>query len=180
MYGMVNKAIEDLICTNHGDDAWEEIKREAGVDVEVFVGNEGYGDEITYRLVGAASKVLNLPAEQILEAFGEWWILKTAREGYGELMDAGGANLADFLVNLPNFHTRVTMIYPALIPPKFQVTDRTANSLVLHYFTHRPGLVPFVKGLILGLGKMFETPTKVIILKTRDDGAEHDEFFVEW
>ena len=43
----------------------------AGVDVEVFMSNEGYPDEITYSLVAAASEVLRTPAEQILAWLGE-------------------------------------------------------------------------------------------------------------
>jgi hypothetical protein len=26
MYGMVNQAIEQMVCETHGDEAWEEIK----------------------------------------------------------------------------------------------------------------------------------------------------------
>ena len=46
MYGMVNKAVEDMVCMHHGEEAWEQIKSKAGVDVEVFVSNEGYPDEV--------------------------------------------------------------------------------------------------------------------------------------
>ena len=56
MYGLVNKAIEDLVVSNFGEDKWEAIKAKAGVDVEVFVSNEAYPDDITYNLVGAASE----------------------------------------------------------------------------------------------------------------------------
>ena len=104
MYGMVNKAVEEMVCMHHGEAMWEEIKAKAGVDVEVFMSNEGYPDEITYQLVGAASEVLKLPAEQILHDFGEHWVLHTAQEGYGGLMKAAGRNLPEFLRSLPNFH----------------------------------------------------------------------------
>lgn len=180
MYGMVNKAVEDLVCTKFGAEAWEKIKAKAGVDVDVFVSNKGYPDAMTYQLVGAASEVLGLPADKVLNAFGEWWILQTAREGYGELMEAGGRTLPEFLVNLPNFHTRVTMIFPKLCPPRFAVTDLTERSLVLHYYTHRPGLCQFVVGLLMGLGKMFGTEAQVAVRAAREQGADHDEFLVAW
>jgi two-component system chemotaxis sensor kinase CheA len=32
-------------------------------------------DEVTYKLVGAASEVLGIPPNQVLEAFGEYWII---------------------------------------------------------------------------------------------------------
>ena len=42
MYGLVNKAIEELVVTEFGKDKWQLIKQKAGVDVEVFISNEGY------------------------------------------------------------------------------------------------------------------------------------------
>jgi hypothetical protein len=180
MYGMVNKAIEEMVCTLHGEEMWERIKEHAGVDVDVFITNEGYPDDITYKLVGAASELTGTPAGQILEAFGEHWVLKTAREGYGELMDAGGKDLREFLMNLPNFHTRVVMIYPKLQPPAFEISNENERSLQLHYRTHRAGLSQFVVGLLRGLGKMFNTPVKVSLLHSREQGADHDVFLVEW
>ena len=177
---MVNKAIEEMVCANHGEALWESIKERAGVDVEVFVSNEAYDDAITYRLVGAASELTHTPAEQILEAFGEQWVLNAAREGYGAMLDAGGENLRDFLVNLPNFHTRVVMIYPRLQPPEFKVTDVAERSLVLHYNSHRAGLTPFVIGLVRGLGKMFGIPVQVSLLESRERGADHDSFSITW
>jgi F420-0:gamma-glutamyl ligase-like protein len=114
MYGLVNKAVEELVVTNFGEEKWEAIKAKAGVDVEVFISNQAYPDDITYKLVGAASEVLGMAADDILVAFGEHWVLKTAAQSYGPMMKAGGKSLKEFLVNLPNFHTRVAMIYPNL------------------------------------------------------------------
>jgi len=180
MYGLVNKAVEDLVISQFGNDKWEAILAKAGLDVEVFVSNESYPDEMTYQLVGAASEILGLPAEQILIAFGEHWVLHTAVESYGPMMKSGGATLKDFLVNLPNFHTRVAMIFPNLQPPRFECTEVTEESLTLHYFTHRPGLQPFVVGLIQGLGKLYETPAEARLTASREAGADHDEFAIRW
>jgi hypothetical protein len=180
MYGMVNKAVEDMVCMHHGEAVWEQIKAKAGVDVEVFFGNEAYPDEITYKLVAAGSEVLNLPPEAILEAFGEHWVLRTAQQSYGSLMRAAGKSLPEFFANLPNFHTRVSMIFPKLQPPRFKTSEVTDRSLKLHYFSHRPGLTPFVVGLLQGLGKMFKTPVKVQLLESKAQGADHDVFYAEW
>ena len=93
MYGLVNKAVVDLVCSKFGQDTWNKIKAKAEVDIDVFVSMDAYPDDVTYRLVGAASEVLKIPPEQVLEAFGEWWVLYTASEGYGPLLDASGTTL---------------------------------------------------------------------------------------
>lgn len=180
MYGMVNKAVEDLIVSRHGSAVWNLIRSKANVKEEVFISNESYPDSITYALVAAASEVLDQPAADILFAFGEWWILKTAREGYGALMKAGGSTFGEFMINLPNFHTRVAMIFSRLHPPLFRCSNIEENSLHLHYLSHRQGLSPFVCGLISGLAKMFSTHVEVQHLERKDDGADHDVFHVSW
>jgi hypothetical protein len=180
MYGMVNKAVEDMVLMHYDEATWEKIKHGAGVDVDVFISNDAYPDEMTYHLVAAAAETLAMPAEQVLEAFGEHWVLVTAQAGYGDLMGAGGRTLAEFLRNLPGFHARVALIFPNLKPPTFQVSHETANSLHLHYYSHRAGLQPFVLGLVHGLAKRFATAVQVSVIADRRLGADHDAFLVEW
>lgn len=180
MYGLVNKAIMDLVVTNFGDDQWETIKTKAGVEIDAFISNESYPDEMTYSLVGAASEVLGLTPDQVLVAFGEHWVLKTASESYGPMMKAGGKTLREFLVNLPNFHTRVEMIYPNLKPPRFSCSEITDDGLQLHYFTHRPGLTSFVIGLVQGLGTLYGTPAGCTLLESKSANGECDIFQVTW
>ncbi|HFG0578439.1 TPA: heme NO-binding domain-containing protein, partial [Flavobacterium psychrophilum] len=154
MYGIVNKAIEDLVIANFGEAKWNAIKDRTGIDIDFFISNEPYDDEITFKLALAVSQEMNMTINQVLITFGEWWVIKTTSEKYPGLMNSGGNNLRDFLVNLPNFHNRVMLIYPKLTPPEFKISNITENGLNLHYFSKRQGLQEFVRGLIQGLGKM--------------------------
>ena len=179
MYGLVNKALQDLVCSRFGEGTWETIERNAGVDIEVFVGMEAYPDEITYELVRAASEVLGLSADAVLEAFGEYWVAYTAKEGYGELLKLAGDNLPAFLQNLDNLHTRVGLMFPNLKPPSFWCTDIREDSLRLHYrpgLDSRTGLGPFVVGLVKALAARFETQIEIDQTAHRSQGADHDEF----
>ena len=180
MYGIVNKAIQDLVITNFGEEKWETILEKSGVEEDFFISSEAYDDDITYKLAGAASEVLGLTVGQVLNAFGEWWILKTGKEKYGGLLEAGGNGLRDFLINLPVFHNRVMLIYPKLTPPEFKVSDIEANSICVHYFSKRVGLQEFVRGLLSGLAKMYNTPAKIELMQTRDEGSTHEIFKVSW
>jgi hypothetical protein len=180
MYGIVNKAIEDLVKVNFGEDKWEAVRKRSGVEVDYFLSNEPYDDAITYQLAGAVSEEMNMPVEKVLEAFGEWWILKTGKEKYGGLMQSGGNNLREFLINLPIFHNRIMLMYPKLTPPEFQISDVEENSLHVHYFSKRVGLQEFVRGLLSGLGKMYETPVIITLLESRDEGKNHEIFKVSW
>lgn len=137
MYGIVNKAIEGLVTSNFGEDKWEAILKRSGVDHDVFSGNEIYDDKITFDLAIAASEVLELPLSDVLIAFGKYWVLNTAKKHYGSLMDTGGSTLKEFFINLPNFHSRVMLLYPNIQPPEFDIEDVSENELKLKYFSKR-------------------------------------------
>lgn len=178
MYGMINKAIHDLVTSRFGEAKWNEICHKAGVTDANFINMVKYPDETTYKLVGAASEALNTPAADILEAFGEYWTVYSAEAGFGHLLDFAGNNLIDFLRNLDNMHTRVALTFPELQPPSFKVSDIGESSVRLHYYSQRPGLAPLVIGMVKGLGKRFSTPVKTRLERSRADGHDHDEFIV--
>ncbi len=180
MYGLVNKGLQGLLVERFGQATWEKIKSHAGVTEELFISSESYPDEITYQLVGSATSVTGAPVDQLLFEFGEYWVLQTGRASYGALFEAAGKTLPEFLRNLPDFHTRVKMMFPKLEPPKFRVENPGDSSLELHYITHRPGLTDFVRGLISGLGKSFRTEVKCSVVASKLGGSDHDVFLIEW
>jgi Haem-NO-binding len=176
MYGLVNKAIEDLALSLGGEPVWEQIRTKAGLESLTFVSLDGYDDEITYRLVAAASDVLGVPPHQVLESFGEHWVLYTGREGFGPMMAAYGTDTATFLVNLNALHSRVRLTMPQLKPPSFTVEETGAGKFLVHYHSTRSGLAPMVLGLLRGIGTMFNEQVTVSQVESIEDGASHDVF----
>lgn len=179
MYGLVNRSVEQLVTDKFGEATWDRIRERAGIDDSVFLSSEQYPDATTYALVGAASAELGLTPEQVLEAFGEHWALRTAREGYGSLLDACGKTLPDFLENLPRLHDRIVLTMPRLRPPTFATSMRTPTSIRLHYSSTREGLAPMVVGLIRGLGKMFDTAVEIVHHAPPAGQGVHD-FDIAW
>lgn len=37
MYGIVNKAIQDLVITNFGEQKWEDIRERSGIEEDFFI-----------------------------------------------------------------------------------------------------------------------------------------------
>ena len=180
MYGLVNKAIEDMVCSNYGQETWQEIKQKANLDLETFVSMEGYPDDVTHRLVKAASEVLKMSSADIMQAFGEFWVQYTAEEGYGEMLDMSGDNLPEFLENLDDMHARIGVIFPKLQPPSFECEEEQNRLLKLKYHSRRKGLAPMVNGLVKGLGKRFNTDVEISQTQSREDGYDCDEFSVKY
>lgn len=180
MYGLVNKAIEQMVCCHFGEETWKAIQQKAQVEVEAFISMDAYPDDLTHRLVRAASEVLELSPDEILLAFGEYWVLYTAEEGYGELMAMAGDNLPEFLQNLDNLHARVGLSFPQLKPPSFECNQHPLNELRLHYHSSREGLAPMVMGLMKGLGTRFNQSVEITQIHDRQQGADHDEFSIRY
>lgn len=180
MYGIVNKAIKELLIEQHGVAVWDKVRTQAGVEHDTFLSNEPYDDAVTYQLAGAAAEVLGTTVPTILHAFGEYWILKTGMKSYGSLMEAGGQNLREFLLNLPSFHSRVMLMFPNLKPPEFLTHERGEQRIEVHYYSVREGLSTFTAGLLSGLGKMYGETVQVELEQSRDTGHDHEVFLVTW
>ena len=178
MYGLVNQALQGLISEQYGIEKWNTVKKKAGIEIDYFVSNEPYEDSITFDLVATASEVLNVPASHILHLFGGYWILKTGREKYGDLMKAGGSTFIEFMMNLPNFHSRIMLIYPKLSPPEFMIEKKSGSELKMHYYSSRDGLTDFVIGLIEGIAEMYETQIIIKLISSEKTDNWHDIFSI--
>lgn len=180
MYGLVNKAIKDLVVTNHGEDKWKEICKLSNFEDEEFVGMNPYPDKLTYDLVKNASHILKADASDILEAFGEYWILYTANEGYGDLMDMSGSSFVEFLNNMDMLHYRINNIMPELVAPQFTTRNEKENSIELEYRSHREGLTPMLIGLIKGLGKRFDMICQIEQIVFKGPDSDCHVFKITW
>ena len=177
MYGLVNKAIKHFVIETHDKQTWSAISEKASVDDDMFLAMEAYDDKITYDLVHAASNHLSIEASEILTAFGEYWIEFAEKQGYGSMLDLAGNNIADFTKNLDLMHTHIAQSYQKMRPPSFHCEELSSNSLKLIYSSERDGLHPFVKGLILGLGKRFKLHLKI---KEQPLTSNSHEFIVSY
>lgn len=176
MYGLVNRALQQLVCTQHGKCLWTEIRSRAGVADEVFLRMESYPDEMTYGLVASASEVLDAPAELLLKEFGRYWVRYTMVEGYGALLSDLGPSFQEALAALDGMHARVALLYPALKPPRFSVSDVAQDRVSLHYRSERSGLAPMIIGLVEGLGERYQLRIAVTHAVAKEDSGDHDRF----
>lgn len=180
MYGLVNKAIKGFVVKSFDEDTWVKICDNAGFEDYDFLSFQSYPDDLTFRLISSASALLGMSAESILEAFGEYWILYTASEGYSDMLSVSGSTFPEFISNLDMLHFRVSNIMPELRPPMFSSTMIDDRSLELHYASDRQGLTHMVIGLLRGLGKRFDLAVEVTLIETKATNGEKDRFIVKW
>lgn len=180
MYGLVNRAIEDMVCTQHGEAAWQEIKRKANIDTEVFISMDAYPDEMTYNMMDAAIDTLGMQKDEVLEAFGEHCITYLGELGYSRMFPLSGNCLRSFLINVDGFYSRMGVAFGSLKPPAFKCSEVCTHSLKLQYNAPRPGLTAIVIGLLKGMARFFETPVEVTQIARQERGAQYDEFLISF
>lgn len=161
MYGLVNQAIKDLVVHEFGVEKWDQICQRSKIGNTDFVSMNYYDDSLTYSLVGSASSVLGLSSDDILKSFGRYWVLYTANEGYGPMMDLFGKSFKECLMNLNNLHARMGMTMPQMSPPRFDFTAISENEYRVQYVSKRSGLCPMVEGLLGGLALKYDMNVQI-------------------
>ncbi|XP_049521676.1 guanylate cyclase soluble subunit beta-1-like [Dermacentor silvarum] len=173
MYGFVHCALEDMVRTKHGLDAWEKILRKSKIRMHggSFLMHRVYQDDVTFKLVQSASEVLEMSPDACLEALGCHFLYFCQQHGYDHILRVLGSNLTDFLTNLDNLHDHLASTYPGMNAPSFRVSPGPMGSLHLHYCSERKGLHPIVKGLVKAVAReFFDTEVNVNTCKVTDRG----------
>lgn len=180
MYGSINRSMEELVVHHHGQQTWARIRERAGVSAAPFVDMSSYDDDITYRLVAAASEELSTPADDLLHLFGRWWFEYTAQQAYGSMLGMLGDSVPTFLAGLDAMHARIQMTMPELRPPSLTVSAVEADRLHLTYVSRRPGLVPLLRGILEAVGEHVGTPVVSEVLEAQHGEVHEVLLLVRW
>jgi Haem-NO-binding len=199
MFGWINDCTEKLVLTKFGIEQWHAIKAKAGCEVADggFIRHEYYPDESTVQLVVAASEILGLTVDQVLEAFGTYFMEFVRAEGYENLLQCQGNTLSSWLSNMNALHDHLESSLPrGMVKPVFwcETPDCSTNHhdnnkddsnnddgayMILHYYSKRGNLlVPLVIGVVKEVARYhFDVVIEMILLqKQAVDGATHTRY----
>lgn len=186
MFGWINDCTECLVITKFGEETWHKIKEKANCQVEDggFLRYKYYPDSDTVQLVVAASEVLGLTVDEVLFAFGEFFVSYVQDNGYANVLECLGSNLRDWLSNLNSLHDHLQASYPkGFIAPVFWSEDdeefdksssgADQNAILVNYYSKRGSLlVPLVVGLIKRVAKVyFDIEIDMHQLQLQDEAA---------
>lgn len=174
MQALVNTALRDFIESRFGEAAWRTVTARTGMRLECFTSDEAYPDEVTLSIVRAVCDVTGLTREQVLEGFGEQWVLSATHDENGRLMKACGSSLREFLLNLETVQALTGVTIPGL-----RCRD-SGESLRLEYRSSQAGTGPMVRGLVKGLARIFETSIDLRNTRVAGRGSDFDEFLVRF
>lgn len=169
---MIHRAIREMIIEEAGQDAWQAIEASACVGPAEMISAVVYDDEVTVRILLAASVHMKRSPQEYLESFGEYWIGFAARCPYGSIMNFTGHDIVSFIGNLDQMHTAVISAMPQARVPSFLVIDALSGSIRVRYQSDREGLEPFVTGLLRGVLRRFDLAGEVECYGARDNSTE--------
>nr|XP_054760090.1 guanylate cyclase soluble subunit beta-2-like [Lytechinus pictus] len=154
MYGIINICAKALITEKYGEATWEKIRESAGVD-DKFVNYNVYDDDVTYKIVHAASQLLDCSMDEVWELFGVYWVIWCMRNGYDILFRTLGGTLSEFLKSLDFLHSvYMKTMYPKMIVPSFRVEEKDESNFILHYYSNRRKLGGIVLGIVKGVSRI--------------------------
>lgn len=182
MFGWINDCTECLVLTKFGEETWHKIKEKAGCEVHDggFLRYKYYPDSDTVQLVVAASEVLGISVDDVLFAFGDYFIDYVQENGYSNVLECLGSNLRDWLSNLNSLHDHLQASYPkGFVAPVFWSEDDEESeegAILVHYFSQRGSLlVPLVVGVIKKLAKVyFDIEINMDQLQLQDEGEANN------
>eukprot|EP00800_Vazella_pourtalesii_P013009 TRINITY_DN3050_c0_g2_i1.p1 TRINITY_DN3050_c0_g2~~TRINITY_DN3050_c0_g2_i1.p1 ORF type:complete len:803 (-),score=139.97 TRINITY_DN3050_c0_g2_i1:24-2432(-) len=158
MFGLLYQSLERMLIRRFGQESWDEIKEminmnEKDITTEYTFGiHTMYDDKYALELVNAASEVLGIKKDVILELFGEQFIQFCHEAGYGKILSCLAPNLKDFLATLDTLHEHLTDTYPGMKPPSFTCSENESG-LIVTYDSARMGLESVVVGIIKSIAR---------------------------
>ncbi|MBN1506020.1 MAG: heme NO-binding domain-containing protein [Sedimentisphaerales bacterium] len=160
MKGVINKGIQEMVETVYGVQAWEKVKSLAGCEEPFFAVSLDYPDDMTMALVKAVVDVSGLPVETALVEYGKFMVPHTLKKHYPTYFALAGSSPRAFLLNMDRIHREATRSISMAAPPRFTYEELPDGRLLMRYDSKR-GLCAVLRGLILGVGLLFDQELQV-------------------
>jgi tRNA A-37 threonylcarbamoyl transferase component Bud32 len=153
MHGLIFLQLQRFAQKQDRIASWESLLREAQLPLKSYSPARVYPDEEVLALVGAASRLLNMPAGAVLEAFGEFVAPELIRL-YGKLIEPQWKTL-DLIENTEKLiHTAVRVGNPGAAPPVLNCVRNTPDDLQIVYSSDRQ-LCGIAKGIVKGVARHY-------------------------
>lgn len=177
MYGMIHRALRQMVLDEHGKETWSSIERAADVEPSDFISSAPYPDEVTQRLLSISAEMLGHEPHDLLVEFGRFWIKYAEAGQFASILTFTGRDIVSFITNLDRMHLTIEDVMPNAIMPGFSVLTHDTGQMTVEYRSTRTGLAPFVTGLLLGLLDRFNLTGSVRLIS---EGTGESVFLIEY
>ncbi len=152
MKGIVFNLLEEVVRRDYGEDTWDALLEAAELD-GVYTSLGSYADEELIKLVGAASKALDTPPDEVIRWFGRNAIPLLA-ERYPLFFEPHTTTRSFILTLNDIIHPEVRKIYPGAQVPVFEFDTSSDGVVQMTYYSERK-LCALAEGMIEGAAALF-------------------------
>jgi hypothetical protein len=167
--GIIFKLVEGCVSEAHGEQVWDELLTEAGLDgVYTTLGN--YPDQDLPRLISAGAERLDVPPADLTRWLGHHALQGLAAR-HPEFFTPHAATLP-FLLTLDEvIHAEVRKLDPLADPPVFEFGEDHGRALVVRY-TSRRQLCALAEGMIGAAAEHYGEAVTIVHDRCMLDGAD--------
>ncbi|XP_030376357.1 soluble guanylate cyclase 88E [Scaptodrosophila lebanonensis] len=155
MYGLLLENLSEYIKSVYGEEKWEDIRRQAGIDSPSFSVHQVYPENLLQKLAKKAQQVLGVSEREFMDQMGVYFVGFVGQYGYDRVLSVLGRHMRDFLNGLDNLHEYLKFSYPRMRAPSFICENETKQGLTLHYRSKRRGFVFYTMGQIREVARYF-------------------------
>ncbi len=177
MKGIVFNLLEEVVTLHHGDDLWDRILDQSGVD-GVYTSLGSYPDDDMHQLVNTTANLLEIPANDVILWFGRKSMPLLA-ERYPHFF-ADHSSTRPFLVSLNSIiHPEVRKVHSGAIVPVFDFQDAEDGALLMGYQSERK-LCALAQGFSEGAADHYEEVLDFKHLKCTQHGDDKCLFHINF
>jgi hypothetical protein len=153
MHGIIHLELQKFVTERYGERAWQTLTQKADLSEEIFTPLRAYPDDFMFRLVRVAEEMTRIPAQQMLEAFGEH-LVDGYLALYGNLLKPEWRTIDVIEHTEETIHRVVRMRQPGAAPPLLKAQRTAPDEVVLFYDSHRR-LCAVARGIGRGIANHF-------------------------
>ncbi|MGB2247828.1 MAG: heme NO-binding domain-containing protein [Alcanivorax sediminis] len=162
MKGTITRCAKELVESQFGPEQWQAILEDAQVDEEtryrLAYPTTDIDDSMATDILRSTGTVLGLTPEQVADAFGEHWCCVYAPQIYSSII-AKFNSAKEMILGMDRIHVQMTATIRNARPPRFDYQWKDERTLIVTYKSFR-GMVDIYRGLVLGVGKLFNEPLR--------------------
>lgn len=176
MHGTIFSLLKRYVQTHYDHSTWLRLVEAAGISAIDFDHKHVYPDEHLYALVGHASEMAGVPAEELQEKFGEY-LVPDLMYMYSKLVAPGWRTL-EMIEHTENvMHRRVREEHEENAPPVLDVRRLGPNELSIEYISKRR-MGALAVGIVRGLATYFDEADRITVEPTTREDGEHVHILV--
>ncbi len=177
MKGIIFITLNRMVEETAGISAWESILQEVKPSSDgIYTSVEDYADEEIFSLIGAISSQLKIPAEELIENFGEY-LFNQLNQKYPTFTKQED-DFLKFIETIDSvIHKEVRKLYSNTLLPELKHSYTDSKTMNLVYKSPRK-LCLLAEGLIRGAAKHYKTEYLLDHHTCMHKGAEQCEFLI--